>query len=404
MKKTILLLPALLLSVIIYAQSLTQWRGENRDGFYNETGLLKKWPDAGPKLLWHYDLLGDGHASAAVNNNRIYTAGMIDTTGYVFAFDLDGKLLWKTGYGPEWTASWPGVRTTPVISEGKLYTESGFGNVVCMDAASGKILWAVDLMKEYGALNITWGFTENLLIDGKILYCTPGGPEANVLALDKNTGKLIWKSKGKGEKSAYGSPSLISLPKMKILVVMTEQSILGIDASNGNLLWSHAQTNEWSVHPNTPLFQNGMLYCLSGWGRGGVMLQLSQDGKSVKELWRNSSLDNRMGGVIMVNGKIYGTGDKTRTFQCLDQKTGKLLYDTLSLAPGNVISADDLLYVYSEGGLVGLVEPLAESFNIISSFKVPYGTSQYWAHLVINNKRLYVRHGTSLMVYDVSAD
>jgi outer membrane protein assembly factor BamB len=117
MKKTILLLPLLLLTVIICAQSLTQWRGENRDGFYNETGLLKKWPDAGPKLLWHYDLLGDGHASAAVNNNRIFTSGMIDTSGYVFAFDMDGKLLWKTEYGPEWTASWPGVRTTPVISE-----------------------------------------------------------------------------------------------------------------------------------------------------------------------------------------------------------------------------------------------------------------------------------------------
>jgi outer membrane protein assembly factor BamB len=403
MKRTILLVPVLFFSIMLCAQNLTQWRGDNRDGFYNETGLLKKWPNEGPKLLWHFDQLGDGHTSAAINNNRVYTSGMKDSIGYVFAFDLTGKLLWKTEYGPEWTISWPGVRTTPVISEGKLYIESGLGKVVCMDAASGKIIWAVDLMKEYGALNITWGFTENLLIDGKKLYCTPGGPVANVLALDKNTGKLIWKSKGKGEKSAYGSPALITLPQLKILVVMTERSILGIDASNGTLLWSEEQTNEWSVHPNTPVFKDGMLYCVSGYGRGGVMLQLSPDGKKIKELWRNSTLDNRMGGTIIKNGRIYGTGDKTRSLQCLDQKTGKLLFDSLSFAPGNIISAENLLYVYSEAGMVGLIKPLAESFDIISSFKVPYGTSQHWAHLVINNKRLYVRHGNSLMVYDIGA-
>jgi outer membrane protein assembly factor BamB len=134
------------------------------------------------------------------------------------------------------------------------------------------------------------------------------------------------------------------------------------------------------------------------------MLQLSPDGKNIKELWRNTSLDNRMGGVIMNKGRIYGTGDKTKSLQCIDQKTGKLLFSVPNLAPGNIISAEGLLYVFSEGGTVGLVEPKTDSFNVICSFKVPYGANQYWAHLVINNKRLYVRHGTSLMVYDISAN
>jgi outer membrane protein assembly factor BamB len=316
---------------------------------------------------------------------------------------MNGTLLWKTAYGPEWAINWPGARTTPLLHEGRLYILSGFGNVVCLDAATGKILWNVDLMKEYGALNIVWAFTENLLIEGNMLFCTPGGPDANVLALDKNTGKLIWKSKGKGEKSAYGSPMLIRLPGLKILVVMTERSILGIDAANGILLWSHEQTNEWSVHPNTPVYDKGMLYCVSGYGRGGVMLQLAADGKSVKELWRNTTLDNRMGGVIMSNGRIYGTGDKTRKLQCLDQKSGELLFSVPNLAPGNIISSDGLLYVYAENGTVGLVEPQDAGFNIISTFKVPYGSSQHWAHLVIHDQRLYVRHGNSLMVYDIAA-
>jgi outer membrane protein assembly factor BamB len=404
MKRAILLINAIILTIILNAQNNTQWRGENRNGIFKESGLMKKWPAAGPNLLWHFDQLGDGHTSAAVTSDRIYATGMKGGQGYVFAFDLDGKLLWSAEYGMEWTESWPGVRTTPVVNEGKIYIESGFGKVVCMDASSGKIIWAVNLIIEYGALNITWGFTENLLIDGNKLFCTPGGKEANVLALDKNTGKLLWKSKGKGEKSAYGSPALVSLPGMKILVAMTERSILGIDASNGILLWSVEQTNEYSVHPNTPVFENGLLYCTSGYGGGGVMLQISPDGKSIKEIWRNSSLDNRMGGTIIKDGRIYGTGDKTRSLQCLDQKTGTLLFDTLSFAPGNIISAENLLYLYSEGGMIGLIEPKKESFNILSSFKVPYGISQHWAHLVIKNKRLYVRHGTSLMVYDIAAN
>jgi outer membrane protein assembly factor BamB len=402
MKKFRLLLIAMCIPVMLTAQMNTQWRGDNRDGIYHETGLLKQWPQAGPVLLWHFDQLGDGHSSASVSADRVFTSGMKDSTGYVFAFDTDGKLLWQKPYGTEWTESWPGVRTTPVLNDGKLYTLSGFGKIVCMDAATGKMIWQTDLMKEYGAFNITWAFTENLLIEGNMLFCTPGGPVNNVMALDKNTGKRIWSSRGKGEKSAYGSPILIRLPNLKILVTMTERSILGLDASNGALLWSHEQTNEWSVHPNTPVFSNGMLYCVSGYGRGGVMLQLAPDGKSIKELWRNTSLDNRMGGVVILNDRIYGTGDKTRSLQCLDAKTGKLLYSDPTLAPGNIIFADGLLYIYTERGMVALVEPGDGQFKIISSFKVPYGANQHWAHLVIVNKRLYVRHGNSLMVYKLT--
>jgi outer membrane protein assembly factor BamB len=404
MRRFLLSLSGLLISLFILGQNSIQWRGEKRDGIYNETGLQKKWPESGPKLLWHFDGLGDGHASASVTEKVIYTAGMTDSTGYIFAFDLEGTLLWKTSYGLEWNLNWPGSRSTPVVNNGKIYMMSGYGKISCMDASSGKINWSVDLMKEYGGRNITWAYTENLLIDGNQLFCMPGGPEANVISLDKSSGKLIWKSRGNGEKSAYGSPVLIQLPELKILVVMSEKSILGIDVSNGNLLWSHEQTNEWAVHPNTPIFDHGMIYCLSGYGRGGIMLELANDGKSIRELWRNTTLDSRMGGVVILNGKIFGAGDKTRKLQCLDEKTGTQIYAVANFAPGNIISAEGLLYVYSENGQVSLLEPSTDQFNVNGSFKVPYGTSQHWAHLVISNKRLYVRHGSSLMVYDISAN
>ena len=241
-----------------------------------------------------------------------------------------------------------------------------------------------------------------MLFDGNVLYCTPGGPDAAMVALDINTGKQIWISKGNGETSAYCSPMLIKLQNKKILVTMMEKSICGFDASTGILLWKFEHINETNVHPNVPVYIDGYLYCTSGYGLGSVMLKLSADGNSVTEVWKNASCDPKIGGVVILNGRIYGTGDRNRKFFCLDWKTGKELFSIIDLAPANIISDDGLLYVYSESGKISLVEPKTDGFNIISSFQVPFGSGTHWAHLVINNKKLYVRHGNSLMVYDIA--
>jgi outer membrane protein assembly factor BamB len=403
MTKMIFTILISLIFISATSQDIAQWRGQNRDGVYTEKGLMKKWTDNGPKLLWHFDELGDGHTSAAITSSGIYITGMIDGTGYVFAFNDGGKLLWKKAYGKEWTESWDGVRSTPLIVRDKLFLMSSFGKLICMSTSDGQILWSSDLQKQYDGRNITWGVTENLLFDGNTLFCSPGGLDANVVALDLNTGKLIWKSKGNGEKTAYCSPLLITLPNRKILVTMMENSIQGIDALSGKFLWKHPQTNEYSVHPNVPVFIDGYLYCTSGYGQGGVMLKLSADGSSVTELWRNKSLDPRMGGVVVLNSRIYGAGDQTRKLICLDWKSGRELYSLKQMAPANIIANDGLLYIYTEGGKVSLVEPKEDSFSVISSFTVPFGTGPHWAHMVIKNKRLYIRHGNSFMVYDVGA-
>jgi len=402
MKKSIILFILVCLAQAnTEAQDIAQWRGPNRDGIYNDTGLLKSWPDTGPALLWHFDGLGQGHSSASVTDNRIYTAGIIDGIGYLFCFDFDGKLVWKVPYGEEWTESWPGVRSTPLVYNGNIYQLSGMGKLVCRRADNGDFVWSVDVLKDYQGRNIKWGVTENLLIDGNKLFCTVGGEDINVIALNPDNGKLIWKSSGKGEVSAYCSPILIKLPKRQLLVTHTAYSIIGIDAGNGQLLWSHPQPNTWSVHANTPVFHDGYLYCVSGYGQGGVMLKLADDGSSIQEVWRNKNLDNRMGGFVLVNGKIFGSDDSGKAWFCLDWKTGTPMYSEKITGKGNIIFADGMLYMYGENGEVVLAQPLANSFKKISSFKVPFGTDQHWAHLVIGNSRLFVRHGNSLMVYDL---
>jgi outer membrane protein assembly factor BamB len=392
---------ASLLCLNLYSQETAQWRGPERNGIYPETGLLKEWPQAGPTLLWHFEGLGAGHSSAAVTRDKIYTAGTLEGIGYIFCFDQAGKVLWKVPYGEEWTESWPGVRSTPLIHNGKLYQLSGFGKLVCRSAENGDFIWSIDVLKDYQGPNIKWGVTENLLIDGDKLFCTVGAADANVIALDPNTGRLIWKCSGKGEESAYGSPQLIKLANRHILVTQTASSILGIDVADGKLLWSHDQPNKYSVHANTPLFHEGYLYCMSGYGKGGVMLKLADDGKSVTELWRNTNIDNRMGGVVLIKGKLFGSDDSGKAWYCLDWKTGTNMFSEKITGRGTIISADGMLYLYSDTGEMVLAEPLANSFKKISAFSVPYGADQHWAHQVIANGRLYIRHGTSIMVYDI---
>ncbi|MBN2863175.1 MAG: PQQ-binding-like beta-propeller repeat protein [Bacteroidales bacterium] len=389
--------------ISVSAQQTSQWRGPNRDGIYNENGLMTKWPDAGPGMIWHYDGLGQGHASAAVTTGGVYTSGMIDAKGYIFAFDHQGRLRWKKEYGPEWSENHYGTRSTPLIVNDRLYFISSFGLLFCMNTANGQIIWSIDTFREYGGRNTTWGLTENLLYDGNVLYATPGGRDVSIIAVDRQTGKLLWKTRGTGELSAYCSPLLISLPSRKLLVTMMQRSIQGYDASTGKFLWSFPHVTEHDINPNIPYYKNGYLYCASGYGTGGVMLKLSSDGSGVTQVWKNSSLDPKFSGFVVLDGKIYGGGDRNRRLFCLDWETGKEIYSLRQLAPANVISNSGLLYFYSESGQVSLLRPKSDSFEIISSFKVPMGSGTHWAHLVINNKRLYVRHGESLMVYDIAA-
>ena len=386
---------------LLWSQDIAQWRGPDRNGIYPETGLQKIWPETGPALVWHFDELGPGHSSAAVAGDRIYTAGVINGIGYIFCFSMEGKLQWKIPYGEEWMESWPGVRSTPLIKEGKLYLLSGLGKLVCRKADDGAFIWSVDVTKDFDGRNIKWGYTENLAFDGNTIFCTVGGISNNVVALNKNTGKLVWSTKGLSEVSAYCSPAIIRLQNKTILVTQTENHILGLDAGSGTLLWSQEQTNQYSVHANTPLYYDGLLFCSSGYGRGGIMLQLSPDGSSVKELWRNASMDNRMGGYVLLNDRLYGSDDSNKAWYCLDWKTGKEFGSDKITGKGNIISADGMLYCYSDKGDVVLALPGTNELTRVSGFKVPYGTDQHWAHLVIANGKLFVRHGTSLMVYNI---
>lgn len=401
-KKVFTLLIAGFLAIsMVNAQEPTTWRGPGSTGIYPEKGLLKAWPANGPEIIWHYDELGEGFSSPVFANGKIYVSGAVDNAGYIYALNQDGKLDWKATYGEEWTENYSGSRATPSVVGDMLYMYSGKGVVTCMNATNGKINWTKDVMKDYSGQNITWGVTETLVIDGNKLFVTAGGTTNNVIALNRLDGKLIWSSKGVGEKPAYCTPLLVKLASRKLLVTMTEKHIIGLDAETGALLWSHEQTNEYAVHANTPLFYNNSLFCFSGYGQGGVKLILNGDGSQVTKAWFSKKLDSRIGGAVVVDGYIYGSGDKTRDWQCVDWKTGEQKYASQAVAWGNVIYADGMLFIYSEKGELALVPATPAGFNVASKAKVELGSAQHWAHIVINNGRLFVRHGKSLIAYKI---
>jgi len=390
------------LSVTANSQEATKWRGTNSSGIYTVEKLLPQWPAGGPQILWSFDKLGQGFTSPAFANNKIYINGMVDGEAVLFVLDQNGKELQQIKYGKEFDSSYPGTRSLPTIAGDLAYLFTGHGKLVCLNLKTAKPAWEKDLIKQLGGINITWGYTEGILVDGDKLFVTPGGKTNNVMALNRMTGETIWSCKGLGELSAYCTPLLVKLPSRQLLVTHTANDVIGIDASNGKMLWNFPHPNQYSVHPNTPIYQDGSLFVFSGYGQGGEKLKLSADGSSVTKEWEIKSFDSRMGGAVLIGGYLYGSGDTGRSWQCIDWKTGEQKYSSTEVAKGAVIAANNKLIGYSEKGELFMANADPSGLKIISKTKVNLGSDQHWAHPVINNGVLYVRHGNVLIAYKIT--
>ncbi|GHU54158.1 polyvinylalcohol dehydrogenase [Bacteroidia bacterium] len=381
-------------------QENSQWRGQNRDGVYNEKGLLKQWPEAGPELAWSFEGLGEGHTSVAIANNKIYITGMTDSIGNLYIFDLQGNLLQKKEYGFEWNTNFNGTRSTVNVNDGKLYIFSGRGVLYCLDEATLAPVWTKDLLNEFDGTNLKFGMTESPLIVGDVIYATPGGKTNNFIALNKLTGELLWSSTGVAMPTTYCSPQYIGDLEIPIVVNAIDSSLVAFNAQSGEMLWVVEQKNPYGISPNTPLYEKGLLLSTSGGGTGTQQLRLTNGGRSVEWVWTNE-LDNKMGGIVKVGDYVYGSGEKNHFWYCVDWKTGETKYKSNELGVGDVIFADGMLYCYSDKGEVALVKPTPEKFDLISKFNITLGTDQHWAHPVIHKGILYVRHGDALMAYKV---
>jgi len=417
----VVIMAAFLAPAICLADDWPQFRGPNRDGKSAETGLLKKWPAEGPKLLWSVESeLEEGFASVAVADGYVYTTGMVGQTkqGEIIAYGTDGSFKWKSTYGRAWDGSHSGARSTPTVDGDRLYVMSGYGLVACHNSKTGKQIWKVDTAKVFEGKNIRWGIAESVLVYGDKVICTPGGKDAAMVALDKMTGKTIWTTKGLSEKSAYCSPVLIRRNDKDLVVTNVQKSIIIVDPDNGNVICRIPHEKRHDLAAVSPVYKDGYLYVTTGYEREdfpprGRMWELSPDTRSFTLKWTDRNLDCHHGGVVLVDGDIHGSNsviygppskEKNKgTWFCLNLATGKIKYQAKLVGKGSVIYADGMLYCYGENGMVGLVKITPTGYELVSSFKVTKGADEHWAHPAISDGRLYIRHGDALMAYDIKA-
>jgi len=387
-----------------------QFHGPLRDNRSTETGLLKRWPDGGPRLVWKASGIGHGFATLAIAEGRIYTAGNIEGQTVITALDMAGKTLWQAANGPAYEQSFPGARSTPTVFDGFLYHLNGDGDVVSLDAKTGNRIWTVDLVERFAGRGIRWGLSESLLVDRGRVFCFPGGEDVSMAALDGRTGRTIWTCRGEGDKPSYSSPILVEYGGLRQIVTMTSASAVGVDAESGTLLWRVDRPAPYDVNVSTPVYHDGHVAIFTTWGRGATLLKLEVDGRrcGVREVWHTDELDNEHGGVVLVDGYLYGHADgnhKRRHWACLEWTSGRTMYSVDGLptkGSGALTYADGMLYLVSDQGTVGLVPARPSGFEIVSQFDLPPGgEGPSWAHPVVCGGRLYLRHGDLLYAYDV---
>lgn len=408
---------ASLLATTAIAQSQHGWRGPDRNGIYPETGLLKTWPAGGPEQVWETLDAGKGYSSPVIVGDRLYITGMNeDEDKEIFsAYTLDGKKIYEVVYGTPWKDSYPETRTTPAIVGDKAYVISGNGEVVCLNTAKGDIVWKVDGATTLGRKTGTWGISEcPLVFDNKIIFC-PGGDQTAIVALNAENGEIIWKSRSLNDISNYASPMLITHNGKKHVVGLSGKSIFGVNPDNGNIEWTfddwgqNATERGWEkIAPNSPIYKDGQLFVSNGYDIGALMLKLNDDATAVSLAWRNNDLDTHHGSYVLIDGTIYGSNwinNTSGNWVAVDWNTGETKYEKEwggGKSKGSIIAADGRLYCYDERrGAVGLVNPTPEKFDVISEFRITKGEGPHWAHPVINNGILYIRHGNALMAYKI---
>lgn len=385
-----------------------QWRGPQRDAISRETGLLGKWPADGPRLAWKADGLGEGYAAVSIAGGHIYTMGEDKNSSYIRALDTkNGKIIWSAKVGqPSAPGGYAGPRCTPTVDGDRVYALGQSGDLVCVNATDGKEIWRKNLEKDFkGKMMSGWGYSESPLVDGDKLVCTPGGPDGTILALDKNNGKTIWRSKDYTDTAAYSSIIIAEIGGKRTYIQLTGDSVAGVDAEDGKLLWRAARSGPTAVIP-TPVYADNHVFVTSGYNAGGDLFKITPGGGgkfTTEKVYHTNDLGVHVGGVVLVEGHLYGVNNNF--LACLDFLTGKLKWKQRRAGKGAVTYADGKLYVRDDAtpGAISLVEANPSKYVELGNFEQPDGSGKNtWPPVVVAGGRMYLRDQDVLLCYDVS--
>lgn len=380
--------------------------GPTGDNVSTAKGLLQEWPDRGPAEAWRATGLGEGYSSVAVADGMVFTMGNVGASETVTAISLDsGDVVWQkeTAQASKLSAG-DGPRGTPTYDDGKVYSLGGNGDLTCLDAKTGEISWKLNILKEFKGNNITWGISESPLIDGEKLICTPGGSNGSIVALDKATGKPIWRSTVPGKSPAgYSSAIVAEVGGVRQYIQFMHAGTAGVRADNGDFLWGNNDSANGTANCSSPLFSDGMVFTASGYSKGGAMVKLKAAGKNVKatHVYHTNKMESHHGGMVLLDGHIYGSSDPG-IVRCLDLATGKVKWENRSVGKGSITCAEGYLYIRSEQGPVALAKATPAGYTETGRFNQPDRSgAAAWAHPVVSHGKLFLRDQDLLLAYDV---
>ncbi len=385
-----------------------QFSGPRRDGHSGSGKIAAAWTGQGPKPVWATDGLGEGYAAVSVANGRIYTMGLIANDEKVLALDeKSGRPLWGTSTGGEAfkDGAGNGPRCTPTVDGDRVYALGCFGDLVCVDAKSGQRRWHKNILKGFGFRERTtqWAICESPLVDGDKLIVTPGGNDATMVALNKNTGDVLWKSQAPGNPApGYASAIAIEVGGVRQYVNFTARGVIGVRADDGEFLWQNTSAANGTANCSAAVFHDNHIFYASGYGTGGACLRLESNGNTTKaeEVYKTREMQNHHGGMVVVDGLLYGCNEKILT--CLDMLTGKVMWQNRSVGKGSLTYADGLLILRSEDGPLALVEANSQRYVEKGRFDQPKRSNRpAWAYPVVANGRPLLRDLDSLLCFDL---
>ncbi len=377
-----------------------QWRGPNRDGLSAEKGLLKAWPAGGPPLAWQAKGAGEGYSSFAVSQGRLYTLGARGDAEYVIAFDAaSGKQLWERQHGRRFSNDrGDGPRATPTIEGDRVYAYGASGDLSVLDAATGEPYWTINLLKQFRGSNIQWGLSESPLVLNDRILVNAGG---TIVALRKTDGSAIWKTGG--DEAGYSSAVGQKVGNVNQAIFFTSAKAIGVDIDSGRQLWSYGQVANDVANIATPIVRGNHVFLSSDYGTGSALLELTPSGNSVRarEVYFTRQMKNHHATSVLVGDHLYGFDSAILTALKFD--TGEVAWQNRSVGKGSLVFADDRLYLYSEGGVVGLAEASPTGYREHGRFEIKSGRLPTWSHPVVSGGKLFLRDQDNLFAYDVRA-
>ena len=388
-----------------YGQDWPQWRGPQRTGLSVETGLLKQWPAEGPRKVWSINGLGEGYGALAIKGDRILVQGTNGSASVVYCLNrADGKTIWSAALGPKRDESrGNGPRATPTIDEDRVYVLTENGDLACLRLRDGLPIWRKNILKEFGGENPNWMISESPLIDGNRVIVSPGGRNAGIVALDKMTGNKVWAATDLSDEAAYSSCILVDVGGVKTILNFTSTAGVGVRASDGKVMFRYNRAANGTANCATPVFADNKVFFTSAYGTGGGLLSLSAQNGEVRhqEVYFTRDMMNHHGGVVLVNGYLYGFSNAILT--CLEFATGKKMWSHRSVGKGSLTYADGMLYLIGEDRVVGLAEANPNAYVEKGRFAIDDFGRPSWAHPVVAGGKLYVRNQGMLTCYDVKA-